>query len=91
MMSVRVPALRNAACVVVFCVVSSFVLAAALECHGPVMRPGQASENAKQGRFARAIWTAKFKHFPTGKLERQPFEQDPQPARCREIFDLKDQ
>ena len=30
MMSVRVPALRNAACVVVFCVVSSFVLAAAL-------------------------------------------------------------
>jgi len=72
-------------------VVPRLFLPGHFERHRSIMRPGEAGENAKQGRFARSVRTAQFKHFPTGKLERQAFEQDSKPSRRSEIFDLKDQ
>ncbi len=67
------------------------ILSSGLERHRTVMRAGQTGENAKQGRLARPVGPTQFEHFPTGKTESQPLEQDAQPARRREIFDLKDQ
>ncbi len=67
------------------------LLACARIAHLAGMLAGQSGENAKQSRLAGAIGPPQLERLARRKGEGQPLEQHAKPARCRKLFDLKDQ